>query len=321
MIHLNRRAALAGLTGFVAAPALAAFPERPITITHGLAPGGGLDTTARVLAEHLTRRLGQQVLVEPMPGAATLVAARHISRSAPDGYTICLSSASYPTAAALRRSLDFRPVDDFSTISLVTQYPYVIATYREHPVSSLQGLISAARSASQPLLYGTPGTGSSAHLLMALLAGQANIKLQHVPFRGGAQALTELLAKRIDLMIDPPLLFSEHFANGTLRAVAVTSKERSSVLPDTPAISEAGFADFDVRGWMGLVGPGGLPDDIVRRFNSEVAAILADPAVIERFRALGSQARASTPDELRTRIAEEIAKWTAVITEAGIERQ
>src|SRR5262249_45905358 len=116
-------------------------------------------------------------------------------------------------------------------------------------------------------------------------------------------------------------LFSEHFAKGTLRALAVTSKERSPVLPDTPAISEAGFADFDVRGWMGLVGPMGLPDDIVPRFNSGGAAILADPDRIERFRGLGSQARASSPDELRTRIAEEIAKWTAVISEAGIERQ
>src|SRR5262245_18096969 len=151
MIELNRRALLAGLTVFVATPVHAAWPERSITITHGFAAGGGVDTTARILAEHLTRRLGQQELVEPMAGAASVVAAGHIVRAAPDGHTISLVTSTYAAAAPLLKNLGIRPVDDFVMIGLVTEFPYVIATYREHAITSVQGLISAARSAPQPL--------------------------------------------------------------------------------------------------------------------------------------------------------------------------
>jgi tripartite-type tricarboxylate transporter receptor subunit TctC len=320
MIYVDRRAVLAGLTAFVATPALAAWPERPITITHGFAPGGGVDTTARILAEHLTRRLGQQVIVEPMPGAASIVAAGHVARSVPDGYTISLFTSTFAAAASLRRNLGFRPIDDFATISLATEFPYVIATNREHPITNFLELINAARSAPQPLLYGTPGQGSAQHLLITKLARELRIRLQHVPFRGGAQALTEVLARRVDLIVDPPLLLSEHIANGTLRPLAVTTKERSSSLPDIPSVSEAGLVTFDVRGWMGVVGPAALPTAIIGRLSSEIAETLADSDVIQRLRSLGSQPRASTPDELRALLASDIGKWTAAIDESGIER-
>ena len=181
MIELNRRALLAGLSAFAATPALAAWPERPITITHGLGAGGGLDTTARILAEHFSSRLGQQVLVEPMPGAASVVAAGHVARAAPDGYALAAFPSTYAAAAALRQNLGFRAVDDFAMIGQISKFPYIIATYPEHTIASLDGLISAARSASQPLLYATPGQGSAQHLLMSLLARQANVKLQTFP--------------------------------------------------------------------------------------------------------------------------------------------
>jgi len=226
MIEPNRRVVFAGLAAFIATPALAAWPERSITITHGLGPGGGVDTTARILAEHLSRRLGQQVIVEPMPGAASVIAAGHVARSAANGHNLALFPSTYGAAAALRRNLGFRPVDDFTTISQISEFPYVIATYPEHAITSLQGLIGAGRSAPQPLLYGTPGQGSAQHLLMVQLARQAGIKFQHVPFvRGGLQQLTEVLAKRIDLIVDAPITLSEHFASGTLRPIAVSTKE------------------------------------------------------------------------------------------------
>jgi len=312
---------VAGLAAFITNPALAGWPERSITITHGLGPGGGVDTTARILAEHLSRRLGQQVIVEAMQGSASVIAASHVARSAADGHNLALFPSTYGAAAALRRKLGFRPVEDFTTVSQVSEFPYIIATYREHAITSLEGLIGAARSAPQPLLYGTPGQGSAQHLLMVQLERQAGIKFQHVPFaRGGLQQLTEVLAKRIDLIVDAPITLSEHFASGTLRPIAVSTKERSNQLPDTPSIFEAGFGDFDVRGWMGLVDPAGMPGEVVHRLNAEVAAILADAGVAERLRVLGTVARASSPELLRDRLAADIAKWTAVIDEAGIER-
>jgi tripartite-type tricarboxylate transporter receptor subunit TctC len=299
---------------------LAAWPDRPITIVHGLGPGGGVDTTARILAEHLARRLGQPVVVEPKPGAASVVAAGQVARSAPDGYTLALFPSTYGAAVSLRQNLGFRPVDDFAAVSLVSEFPYVIATYENHAIRDFRGLIDAGRNATQPILYATPGQGSAQHLLMELLGRLANIKLQQVPFRGGPQAVTEVLAKRIDLIVDAPLTLTEHFASGTLRPLAVTTKERSAGLPDTPAVSEAGFADFDVRGWMGLVAPAGLPDTIVRRLNAEAGAILADAGVAERLQALGTNARGSTPEMLRDRLASDIAKWTAIVAEAGIQK-
>ena len=205
-------------------------------------------------------------------------------------------------------------------VSLVTEFPYVIATYSEHPVRSINDLISSARTANTPLTYGTSGLGSVSHLLMELLAQSANIKFQHVPYRGGALALADLLGKRIDFMLDPPTILVEQVKTGNVRILAVSTAARAPVLPDTPTIAEAGFPGFDVAGWVGLVGPKGLPDSIVQRLNSEIAAVLSEPVVADRIRALGNEPAPSSPDALRARLASDIAKWMSVIAAANIER-
>ena len=296
------------------------WPQRYVTLTHGFVPGGGVDTTARILADGLSKRLGQQVVVESKPGAGTTLAAAQLARAAADGHTISLFSSTYGTAAAMYKSLPFRPVDDFTMISMVTEFPYVIATYSEHPVRSIPDLISAARAARTPLLYGTSGLGSVSHLLMELLAQAAKVPFQHVPYRGGAQALTELLGKRIDLMLDPPTILLEQVKSGNVRILAVTTDARSPGLPDIPTVAEAGFPGFDVAGWVGLVGPAGISNSVVARLNSEVSAVLNEPAVAERIRAIGNDPRPSTPDKLKSRLASDIAKWTSVIAAANIER-
>jgi tripartite-type tricarboxylate transporter receptor subunit TctC len=319
MATMNRRAVLTGLSALIASPAMAGWPEQAIVITHGLAPGGGVDVTARILAEQFSVRLGRQVIVEAKPGAASTVAAGHLARSAPDGYSIAVFPSTYAAAVSMRQKLAFRPVEDFTTIGLINEFPYIVATHADHAIKTLQGLLADGGS-GQPLLYGTPGQGSAQHLLMAQLGLAANIKLQHVPFKGGPEALTEVIAKRIDLVVDVPVLLGEHISSGVIRALAVTTRERSSRLPQVPAVSETGLTDFDVRGWMGLVGPAALPDKIIRRFSSELTGILADASVVQRFVALGAEPRVSGGLELKTRLASDIAKWTKVIHEAGIER-
>jgi tripartite-type tricarboxylate transporter receptor subunit TctC len=318
-LHLAASAAATPVMSHVAR-AQTGWPDRPITLTHGLAPGGGVDATARILTDGLSRRLRQQVVVESKPGAGTTIAAAQLARAAADGYALALFTATYATAAAMYKSLSFRPVDDFSMVSLVTEFPYVIATYSEHPVRSINDLISSARTANTPLTYGTSGLGSVSHLLMELLAQSANIKFQHVPYRGGAPALTDLLGKRIDLMLDPPTILLEQVKSGNVRILAVTTGTRAPALPDIPTIAEAGVASFDVQGWVGLVGPAGLPEAIVKRLNSEIAAVLNEPAVAERIRALGNEPAPSSPDKFRARLASDIAKWTSVIAAAKIER-
>lgn len=323
MTAITRRTVLWGLTAVSALgvePALAGWPERSITIVHGLEPGGGVDITARILAEGFTQRLGQQVVVEAKPGAASMLAAAHVARAAPDGYTIALFPSTYAAAVAMRQTLPFRPIADFAAIGMVNQLTYVIATYPESPIRDLQQLLEAGRSASQPLLYGTPGKGSAQHLLMEWLSKLAGIRLQHVPFRGGPQAVTEVLAKRLDLVVDAPLTLSEHIKAGRLRPLAVTTKERAAWLPETPAVAEAGFSEFDVRGWMALVAPAGLAEGIVQRLNTELSNIVADSAVVQKFAALGTQARASTAANFKARLAGDIERWSNVIAQSGIER-
>jgi len=291
-----------------------------VTLVHGFAPGGGVDTTARIVAEGLSRRLGQPFIVESKPGASTTIASAQLARMAPDGYTIGMLSSTYGAAAAIRKQLPFRPVDDFAMIGQIIEYPFVLATHADHPARSISDLIDAARTARTPVLYGTPGLGSIQHLLVEHLAQQAKVQFQHVPYRGGAQALTELLGRRIDFMVDPAIILLEHVKSGKVRILAVTTASRSSELPNVPAIVEAGFAGFNVSGWMGLVAPAGLPQAIVDRLNSEVTGMLAEPGVIERIRALGNEPRPSTPDALKARITDEIANWSAVIDAVKIER-
>ena len=321
MTHISRRSVLIGIAACgLPVRAYAAWPERPISLIHGFGPGGGVDVTARILAKGLSERLGQPVLVESKPGAATTIAAGQVARAAPDGYTLALFASTYGAAAAMYRKLPFRPIDDFSMISMIAEYPYVIAINAENPVHSLTDLLKAARSSPTPLLFGTPGIGSAQHLLVEQLGQMTKIKFQHVPFRGGAQAFTELLAKRIDFMVDPPTILVQQANSAKVRLLAVTSAKRFSGLPETPTVSETIKQGFDVPGWVGLVAPAGLPDSLATILASHVAAVLAEPAVIERIQALSDDPRTSTPSQLKARIASDISRWNSVIDTAKITR-
>jgi tripartite-type tricarboxylate transporter receptor subunit TctC len=322
MTVLTRRAVIAGLTSFAALPArsVAALPSGPITIVHGYAPGGPVDTVARIVAERLSNRLDRQVIVDPRAGASGTIAAAQVGRAAADGSTLIILPGSHAATAALYRKLPYRPVDDFSMIGLIGEHPFVFVTYTEHAIRSIADLLDVARSRNTPVLYGTPGTGSPQHLSGELLSRMANVHFQHVPYRGSAPGVTDLLAGRIDFMIDAPTLMLEFIASGKLHALGVTSTSRSLILPDVPTISETGLSEYVVTSWFGLAGPAGLPASVVARVNQALVELLAEPAVIERLRSLGETPRSSSPGEFRARIAADIEKWTGVIASANIER-
>ena len=323
MANLTRRTVLAGISSFVALRpdrAIAAWPERNITLLHGLAPGGGVDVTARIVAEGLSRRLGRQVVVESRPGAATTLASAQIARATPDGYTLGFVPISHSVAGATYKQLPYHPINDFTFIGQVTDYPFVVVTHPEHAVKSIPDLIQAARTRSVPLLCGTVGQGSAQHLLAAYFAQRAKIEIQTIPFRGGAQAITELLAKRIDLFIDPPITLLEHIRAGKLRAIAVTGKTRFADLPDVPTIAEAGFSEFAVMSWAGVVGPAKLPPEIVAQLNSEIRAHLSEPEVAQRIRALGSEPAPGSPSDFREIVSSDLSRWNTVVAEAKIDR-
>jgi tripartite-type tricarboxylate transporter receptor subunit TctC len=321
--RLTRRTVIAGsLATLATVPAHANpdWPDRPITVVHGFPPGGPTDLVARIVADSLTRRLGQRMLVEGKPGASGTMAAAQVARAAPDGYTLFALPSGHAFAAATYKSLPYRTIDDFSMISMFTEYPYLMATYAEHSMRTVADLIRLARSRSTPLLYGTPGNGSGPQLAIELLAKEANIKLQHVPYRGSAPAAIDLIAKRLDFMMDPPAALIEFVRDGRLRALAVTGERRFFALPDVPTIAEAGVSGYLVTAWQGLVAPAGLPEPIVTRLNTEVVAILKEPAVVERLRALGNDPKPMSPEQFKARMAADVAKWTAVVDSINFER-
>jgi tripartite-type tricarboxylate transporter receptor subunit TctC len=323
MANLTRRAVFAGISSLVALRpdrAVAAWPERNITLLHGLASGGGVDVTARIVAEGLSRRLSRPVIVESRPGAATTLAAAQIARAAPDGYMLGFLPISHSVAGATYKQLPYHPIKDFTFIGQATDYPFVVVTHSEHTIKSIPDLIHAARTRSVPLLCGTVGQGSVQHLLAANLAQMAKIEIQTIPFRGGAPAITELLAKRIDLFIDPPITLLENIKAGQLRAIAVTSKRRFAGLPDVPTIAEAGFSGFAVMSWAGLAGPAQLPQEIVARLNSEIRALITDPVVAQRIRGLGSEPAPGSPSDFREIVSNDLQRWNTVVDEAKIER-
>jgi tripartite-type tricarboxylate transporter receptor subunit TctC len=223
-------------------------------------------------------------------------------------------------AGATYKQLPYHPIGDFTFIGQATQYPFVVVTHPEHVVKSIPDLISAARMRSAPLLCGTIGLGSVQHLLAADFAQRANIEIQAIPFRGGAPAITELLARRLDLFIDPPTTLLDNIKAGTLRAIAVTGKTRFADLPDVPTIAEEGFPAFSVMSWVGVVGPARLPQEIVARLNAEIRALVADPAVTHRLRAMGSEPATGSPNEFRDLVSNDLSQWNAVVAEAKIER-
>ena len=301
--------------------ALAAWPERNISLIHGLTAGGGVDVSARLIAEGLSRRLGQQIVVEPKPGAAGTLAAAQVARATPDGYTLGLIPSGHAVTAATYKSLpyqadrrfhDHRPGD---RISVRDRDAIPIITIRTIP-----DLIKTAKERSEPLLCGVPGAGTPQHLLIEYFSRLAGIKIQVVPFRGGNQALTELLGKRIDFLIDPPIALIGQIKPARCTPSASPATSGFAPLPNVGTIAEAGFPGFSVTSWMGVVGPAKLPPEIAARLNKEINALVAEPAVVEKIRALGSEPKAGTPEDFRSGSPADIARWTKVIDDAKIER-
>jgi len=320
---LTRRAVVGGLAAGIAAGRARAegdWPTRTVTIIHGFPAGGPSDVIARLLADGLGRALGQAVIVESRPGASGTVAAGLVARAAPDGYTLSVIPSGHASAAATFASLPFRPVDDFTTISLASEYPYVMATHMDSGFKSVAELIAAAKKRPGALLYGTPGVGSGPQLAIELFALQTKIKVTHVPYRGSAPAVMELLAGRLDFMMDPPATMMEFIGNGKLRALAVSSVKPYFALPSAPTVAESGVPGFDVSAWQGLIAPAGLPEPILKRLNAETVRILKDQSTIERMHTFGNEASPSTPEQFKKRLVDDIAKWTAVADEIHFQK-
>ena len=322
MTKLTRRSALAGMSAFVAAPAFAqtVASDRTITMMHGFTPGANVDIVARLIADQLSKRLNQQIVVEPRPGAGGTTSAAAVARSAPDGTMLTILPGGHAVSAAIYKQLPYNAVDSFSFISMLTDFPFILVTYPDHPAKTVADVIKSAQADEGKLTCATAGNGTGMHLAFELFASTAKAKIQHIPYRGSPQGITDLLAKRVDFQVDTPAVLMPFLNDGRLRAIAVTGPKPFFLLPGVPTVMDGGVPGYSVTSWLGVAGPAGLPPVFVNKVNAEIKSILVDPVVMEKLRGLGSDIVPTTPDVFRLRVVDDVAKWTKVVTDANIPR-
>jgi tripartite-type tricarboxylate transporter receptor subunit TctC len=318
---MTRRAFVAALTvAPFATRAQARYPDRPIRVIVPFGPGGLADVTIRIIGEKLGHQLGQPIVVVNQPGGAGSIAARAATSASADGYTLALLTNGTAVSAATMRSLGFNPTADFVPISSLGFFDFVVATSREHSYETFNDLISAARANPGKLNIGTIQPGSTQHLSAVLLRTLARTEMTIVPFRTTPDAVTALLRKDVDVVIDGLSATGAMIRDGQLRALATTGARRSNVLPAVPTVIEAGFAEFDVTSWNALFAPVGTPPAVVELLNAGLRTAIADAEVARRLLELGITARASSPQDIGARLSADIARWTEVVNRAGIER-
>lgn len=293
------------------------YPNKPIRIIVASAPGGGTDLAARILGQKLAAALGQQAIIDNRAGAAGNIAAEIAAKSAPDGYTLVMVSASHAINASLYRRLPYDAVKDFAPVSQITGSPYVLSVHPSLPVKTVPEFVALAKARRGALTYASSGNGQAGHLAMELLKTLAGFDAVHVPYKGGGPAMMELVAGQVDAFIASPPAAVPQVKAGKVKALAVTSLKRSDLLPDVPTIAESGFPRYEVNGWNGLLAPAGTPRRVVAQLYEEISKVLKLPDVRERMAANGLDPVGSTSNQFSALIKAEIVKWEKVVRQSG----
>ena len=297
------------------------YPSKPIRLIVPNVPGGGTDTVARLIADKVSPALGQQIIVDNRGGAGGRIAAELVARSPKDGYMLLLgSAATLITGPALDADRKYDPVKDFAPITLAGTTAYILVTHPSLPVRSVRDLIGLAKASPGRIAYATTGQGGPAHLGTELFQALAQVKMIHVPYKGGAPAMLSLLQGETFVMISNFITSLPQVRNKRVRALGVTSLKRTSLAPDIPTIDESGLRGFELQQFYSVVAPAGIPAEVVQRLNREIVQGLAAPDVKQRLAREGIELRTSTPAELGKLYAEQFAKWLKVIQQAGIKR-
>jgi tripartite-type tricarboxylate transporter receptor subunit TctC len=308
---------------FIVAPHLAAaqsYPTRPVHLIVPFPPGGPTDVVARILSSSASPILGQSIIVESKPGGAGgTVGAKFVAAADPDGYTLLISQVGSLTITPSLYKLDFDPLKDLTPVALVAQSPQILTVNAALPVHSLAEFLSYAKDNPGKINFASAGIGTQPHLLGELLQLVGNIKLLHVPYRGSAPAITDILAGQVQMMFDSPSVLLPHIESGKIRALAVTSESRIAELPDVPTVAEAGYPQLTATLWTGLLVPAGTPAAVVAKINTAVNEGLNSPEAQIAIHKLGVSTKALTPQAFAAFMAAETQKWGQVVKEAGIK--
>ncbi len=317
MLYSMMTIALLGVGAVAAAQGTTAYPTRPIKIIVGFAPGGGSDFIARIVAQKLTQKLGQTVFVENRPGAGGNLGAEIALKSAGDGYTLFLAATSYTVNANLYK-LPFDPVLDITPIARLASGPFIIATNTELPVKNLKALVDLAKKEPGKLAYASAGNGSITHIATEYFLTTANIDVLHIPYKGTSPALTDTISGQVQFIFGTVASTMPHVQSGKLKPLAVTTASRLAALPNVPTVMESGYPTFDVSFWHGLIGPKGIPPDIVDKLNLAVRESLNDPSMTQQLAADGLTPSSDTPQEFANLIAQEVGRWGTLVKARGI---
>lgn len=295
------------------------FPAKPIRLVLPFPPGGVTDLLARALSEKLAQRLGQPVIVDNRPGAGTTLASDIVARAPADGYTLLMPASSIGTAPLLYDKVNYDPVKSFAPITQVASVVHVLEVNSKLPVKTVAELIEYARRNPGKLNYGSTGSGTSTHLEMELFKSMANVFVLHIPYKGSGPALVDLVAGQLDVMFDAWGSSGPFVRSNKLRALAVTTARRSTAVPDLPTVAESGLPGYEAMPWLGLMAPAGTPAPVVNRIHREVAEILKEPEIQEKFKGWGLDIIGNSPMEFATFLRKDIAQWDKVIQSAKIK--
>lgn len=321
--RLERRAALtlgvAAAVLFTAGPVMAQadYPNKPIRVIVPFSPGGAVDGPMRAIAEQLGKRLKQQVTVENRPGAGSTIGSAEVAKAPADGYTLLLASQTNAISVSLYPKLAFNPVEDFVGISLLGREPGVLVVHPSVPVNTVAELRAYVRARPGQINYSSSGNGSGQHLFMAMFASMADLKPVHVPYKGSAQATTDLLGGTVQMSIPGTQAMVKHVKAGKLKALATTGVTRSPALPDVPTLAESGLPGYSAYVWLGLLAPKGTPQTIIDRLQRELKAALATPEVSGFMNEAGIEIVGSTPAEMDSYFREERNRWARIVKETG----
>jgi tripartite-type tricarboxylate transporter receptor subunit TctC len=295
-----------------------AWPERPIRFVVPYSAGGGADNAARIVGQRVGELLGQPVIIDNKPGAGGVIGADSVAKATADGYTVLFDASAFGVNAALRK-LPFEPLRDFIPVSLVVTAPQILVVAAKSPYKSFAELIAAAKAVPGKLTFASAGSGTASHLAAELMNDEARIELSHIPYKGGAPALTDVMTESVNIYFGNAASTLQHVASGKLRALAVTSRQRIKALPAVPTMAESGVPQFEVLEWNGVFLPKGTPPDVVERIARAVQQAVNDKQVRERLEQAGLTPVGNKPGEFATYVESESKRWQALVKSRGIK--
>jgi len=295
------------------------FPNRVVRIVAPYPPGGAIDVLARLMGDGLGRRWSQPVVIENKPGGNAIIGTDYVAKAAPDGYTLLMTSSTHSVMSSLYKNLPFDPIKDFTAVALLATNTSILLVHPSIPAKSVQELIAMAKAQPGKLNYGSSGMGGSGHLAMELFKYKAGVFITHIPYKGASPALQGLLGGQVHMMVGNFIPSLPLVTGGRLRALGVTGTERMTAAPNIPTIAESGIPGFDVRVWLGLLGPGGIPAAVTAKINADAAAVQQMPGAKAQSEKLGFDPEQTTPQKFRELIQDEVVKWGEMVKATNLK--